>query len=513
MSDKQQHKGSASSKPAKSSVPINERIDEIVAKAVPAKWLGTTAAGLAIATLLFFIFMVVFAFSGPAPVSEEITRLEKQLADEQKARSDDNAALNAKRDKDTAALNAKLDAARTERKAAEKKAKDLSAKAALLTRAENAEKKYKAERDKARKALATETAARKAAERKLSSTTGGTAKADAARQRAETAKAALETKLKKLKLEYNALQKQDKDAEFARNAFNDIIEATGQIDDLGTRIERMERMSADARAALAQTSYDTRLKKEIASLKREQDLIARKAAGKAKKDATATYSKGIASLKTVSDPGEQMAILRELKQKLAGTRYVAVIDKKIVMLEGQSKGLRAKAAYDAAMKQVNANPKAHRENLQAIEDAIGETEGTRWAKMLQKLADTKKKTLSKDVGAAALAELSTQIKQNPKSYDDNIAAGEAALARAEGSGFEAKITVLLKKQKAARSEVVGRSAYDRALAQVKGSPKDYRANVDALEVLKAQARGSKWEAKIDKLLAKQKKLLARSSGE
>ena len=92
------------------------------------------------------------------------------------------------------------------------------------------------------------------------------------------------------------------------------------------------------------------------------------------------------------------------------------------------------------------------------------------------------------------------IKSAPIAYDDNIAKAQAAMADVEGTSYHERPKKTLAGLERDRLEAIGKTLYAQAKAQVSSTPKEFEANVTALEELKAKAAGSPFERSIAKLL-------------
>ena len=209
--------------------------------------------------------------------------------------------------------------------------------------------------------------------------------------------------------------------------------------------------------------------------------------------------------------GAAMDILREAKRKLAGTPYEVRIYAEMERRQRTQTDETSRAVYEAVIKKIKDSPKAYEDNRRALEVALRKVKGTRWAKKLEPLLDARQKTLAADVARAVYEDVMARIKKAPTEYDENIAAVMDALLETKGTRYEKSLEKRLKALRTERLDRIGRKAYEEAIAQIKGSPRDYQRNVQVLERLKAKAAGSRWEAKIGKYLTKQKALLERST--
>ncbi|MHC4505885.1 MAG: hypothetical protein ACYTFI_21495, partial [Planctomycetota bacterium] len=201
---------------------------------------------------------------------------------------------------------------------------------------------------------------------------------------------------------------------------------------------------------------------------------------------------------------ENLAALEEAAQKTEGTKYGEKLTREV---EDRRKTLGinvARVVYDEVMKKLKESPKAYEENLAALEEAAGKTEGTKYGEKLAREVKDRRKTLAKDIAEAAYDGLRDRIKKNKKDYDGNITAAEAALEKAKGTKLEKKVQGILDDQKKDKLAYIGKDAYEKAVARVKTS-KDRDGNIALLEELKTTAAGSKYEAGIEKLLVKQRK--------
>lgn len=493
--------------------PFNEKVDEIVGKAIPQKWLGTAFAGAAILTLLFFILMIVGFMSGEktqAQVDDDqkriIERLETRLErvkgaleKEQETHGETKTAL---REATGELKQAKRTASSAEGTVASAEKRRDKVQAAFDDQKKdlvNLKKRLDAAtRDKR---TAEQKLSRAVSERDRAKSTGG----DIAKRLA-----AKETGLKELRAKYDALSRQrvddSKRLKAARDAYDSIIARSLAEEDLAERLVLVKKLRDESLSKLG--AYTPKVESEIARI--EQLIVRSEALAKKKttRKASEAYGDAMRALKMTKDYARSMDILRSAKDEVAGTKYEVSIHQQLESREKTEKTRLARIVYDAAMKQLKVEPKAFEENLRALETAFGQTEGTAYAAKLKKQVDARTKSLATDLARGAYESLNAQIRKRPPDYDANIMAAEDALVTAKDTRYEAKIRGILTSQQTMRLRAIGLEAYNACIKQVRGS-KDYEANVAELESQKEKAAGSVYEAKIVKLLAGQNKYLAR----
>jgi hypothetical protein len=283
--------------------------------------------------------------------------------------------------------------------------------------------------------------------------------------------------------------------------FKDVMATAARVEDLGKRLETLRKLRDEHLSKFAGTDYAKRLDREIDRVEderkdRSKDVF--KAVERKLKMAKGNYD-------------SQLDILRKAAEDLAETDYeddVKKLTDKATAAQAKfaaaNKTKNAKAIFDAVMKRIKESPRAYKENLDALKDAVQQTEGTKYAGTLSKYVAARERTLDVDIADAAYDNLRDRIKKSPKDFDGNITAAEAALAKAKGTKLEKKVQGILDDQKEEKIYTAGKDAYEKARAKVKASS-DRDENIAALEELKATAAGSKYEGAIDKLLVKQRK--------
>jgi len=495
--------------------PFNEMVDDIVGKAVPQKWLATAFGGTAILALILLILTIAFSFSAPATDAEtdQIIKDEKDKAAAKVAKYEEIAKQ--ARDDAAAAKKAQGEAQselRTVKRKADAADSNIASAQAKQKKAEDAYEKLKEKYADLEKNLNAEIRAKREAESKLKSAEREAASATAKESATATRLERTETGLKELRVKYDALSRQKMDeskrVEQAKATFEGIMNKAAAEEDLSKRLELLKTLSEKSAADLGGTRYERDLGSAIIAvqeLMERQEALAKRAATK---DAAETYATAMRELKMTKDYAKSMEILRKAKEEVAGSKYEVAIHNQIQSREKAEKERLARAVYDAAMKRLRDEPNAYEENLRALKAAMEETADTSWAARLKKLVDARTKSLAGDIARGAYDTLNAQIRKSPPDYDANITAAEDALEKAKGTRYEAKIKGILTSQQTSRLTAIGLAAYKACIAQVKSS-RDYEANVATLEAEKAKAAGSVYEAKIDKLLAGQRKYLER----
>ena len=434
------------------SKPFGGKVDEIVAKAIPERWLATAFAGAAAGAVLLFILMIIgFARSPEAATQAKLEDGEKTLADERAkvadAEKELGEALKAKRDSDGKAKSAEGNAKRLQRQL------DASTQAQekLVQQINDLRGEVNSGRAKLRETEGQRKTAAAAAERVK-------AKAGRERETAQKKEKALRDQIGTLKAElgdarkdYGKLEKtkeeREKVLERARAAFEMIMETAPKIEDPQERIETVQRLRDTSEAELAGTVYMERLTAEI---KHQQSLVAKRkrAAEKmALKDAKGAYAEAMRKLKMATDYESQMEILREAKDQTSGTDYEVKVHKEMEKREGIQRNKVARKAYEELLGRLKKTPRAYEENLKALKEGLATTKDTRYEAALKRLIDPRERTLKGDVARVAYQDLIAKIKRAPREYGQNIAAAEEALEKATGTRYEAKVRKQLDRQK------------------------------------------------------------------
>ena len=481
------------SRPSGSDKLFDGKVDDIVAKVIPAKWLPTSFVIAGVLALLFMLFTLIGLLSSPDLPAEAQKRVDsantardkkvQELKEERSAHSDTKKKL---READRAA-------ARVER--AEKDQKDAEEDLAKL------KKDYgtvRGERDDLAKTV------KSAASDKKKALSGVTRERDAAQKKVASLNKdmdELKAKIASYKAEVEGLEStKEKDAQI-ETVFKDVMGTAARVEDLGKRLETLRKLRDEHASKFAGTDYAKRLAREIDRVEDERKDKS--------KDVYRAVERKLKMAKGNYD--RQLEILRQAAEDLADTAYEDDVDTKIKRAEAAQakfaagqKVKGAKAIFDAVMKRIKETPKAYEENLQALKDAAQQAEGTKYATTLNKYVAARERDLADNIADAAYDDLRDRIKKSPKDFDGNITFAEGALAKARGTKYEKKVQGILDDQKKDRIYTIGKDAYEKARNKVKASS-DRDENIAALEELKATAAGSKYEGAIDKLLSKQRK--------
>ncbi len=481
------------SKPPGSDKLFDGKVDDIVAKVIPAKWLPTSFAIAGACAFLFFFLWIIWLATGATP--EEAAT--KQIASANTAREKAEGKLKEERAAHSGTRKERDQFARDAKRAAkaDKDKDEAEGKLATLKKEfgtvsderDDFEKKAKSAASDKKKALSR-------IERELS------ASQKKARGLTEDV-SELEAKIANYEKKVDDLESdEEKDAELEA-VFRGVMETAARDEDLGRRIKTLRKLRDAHSGRFAGTDYAKRLDKEIDRVQDERKDRSKgvyRAVERRLKMAKGNYDR-------------QLEILRQAAEDLADTDYeddVAAKTKKAeaaqVKFAAGQKTKNAKAIFDAVQKRVKDDPRAYEKNLDALKDAVQQTEGTKYAVTLQKYVAARERTLAVDIADAAYDNLRDRIKKSPEDFDGNITAAEAALAKAKGTKLEKKVRGILEDQKEDKIYTAGKKAYEQARAKVKNSS-DRDANIAALEELKATAAGSKYEGAIDKLLVKQRK--------
>ncbi len=500
------------------STPFNEKIDGVVAKIVPQKWLGTAFAGAAVGAFLFFIFMILALVLGGEKTQDEkqteIDGLVGELAT-QKAGYDNKMnelkgkhaeILVGEKERHGNALKVKEkahDETRTKLKGEVSKSRELAGKARSADRFEKQYNSVKEDRDsldRRVKQLLTDNKKLKSAEKE----------AKAAKELLAKTKLTLGDRVKDIdKLKADMSRKGE-----AENTFKSILAAVANIDDPDAKVAKLKELRDSSSADLGGTDFQKRLDKAILNAEEAAEKGKRAAAARASRDAAAEYKKTAKMAKETRDYPRKIEILSAAAEELAGTPQGVKLGQQVKDLQEEYKKRTAENIYREVMAKVGKkeNRTAYEENLQALEDALPKIESAGIAAKLSKVIAARRKGLKINIAKHELGLLGAQIKQNKEKYDDNIVAAQAALEKARDTKYEAAVTRILNAQTAKRDDAIGRESYGEALRLVKAS-KSYSTNLSALDQLKARCKeGSSWAGKIEKLLKDQRKKLKREQG-
>jgi len=481
------------SKPPRSDKLFDGKVDDIVAKVIPAKWLPTSFAIAGACAFLFFLLWIIWLATGATPEEAAKAEIAKAKTAQEKAEG-------------------RYKEERTDHGGTKTKLKEAQRAAG---RAEKAEKGQKdAEKDLAELKTKYDTAcddrdrfekeAKSAASEKKKALSGVARERDVAQKEVRSLNKDVEelrAKLANYDKKIDTLESdQEKDAELEA-VFKGVMDTAARDEDLGRRLKTLRKLRDAHSGRFAGTDYAKRLDREIDRVQDERKDRSKgvyKAVERRLKMAKGNYDR-------------QLEILRQAADDLADTDYeddIKTKTDKTIAAQGKfaagQKEKGAAAIYAAVHKRVKENPTAYEENLQALKDAVQQTEGTKYASRLQKYVAARERTLTADIADAAYDGLRDRIKKSPEDFDGNITSAEAALAKAKGTKLEKKVQGILEDLKEDKIYTIGKDAYEKARAKVKNSS-DRDENIAALEELKATAAGSKYEAGIEKLLVKQRK--------
>ncbi len=290
--------------------------------------------------------------------------------------------------------------------------------------------------------------------------------------------------------------------------------------------------AADAKAAAAKTKADA-----AAAAKAKAEAAA---AAKAKTDADAKaaadklYGEMRALVRDSIDHAANIKTLEESAPKLVGSRYEG---KLAPMIAAEKKALARKNASDAR-DQVEAKRRAaellyttvtaevkkssdHPANVTLIEDAAPKLAGTTYEGRLDPLLAAEKKTIADDAAAKAEAK-ARRLYEGARSAlkrGSNRAAKirmlEMIAPKLADTRYEGKLDAplaaerkALAAEEKAKIEADAKKAYDDARAAVRRS-KDHAANLKALEEAAAKLLRTRYEGKLDSMIAAEKKALNR----
>ncbi len=469
--------------------PFDGKVDEYVGRVVPAHLLATVFACTAAGALLLFILMIIgFARSPEKAAQESVDAARKALTDQRDRQA-----------KTTLQLQAAL-AATAEAEGKAKRADDLAKRAESKGQGSDDKcKQLEEQKAELQKKLRAEESGRRKAE-------SDKAKSASERDAALRAKKTVEQHAAKLDGDIKGLRDELQKLQAAKETFDSIMQKVAGAEEPEKRVELIESLRAEHKAELAGTTYMARLDAELEREKRNIQEGERSAAKEAKLAAKDVYEEAMRQLAMVETHEKAIEILSEAKAELTGTAYEVNVHKEMVKREAAHEKKAAREIYDEVLKQVNASPKDYEENLRALEDALVKGEGTTYAAKLEKTVEKKKKTLKGDVAGAAWNDLLAQIKAKPDEYDENIAAAEDALLKAEGTKLEGKVRKKLEGLKKDRLQKIGQEAYEEARAQLAKSRKDHATNVVVLRELEEKAAGSPRAPAIAKMRAREEKL-------
>lgn len=491
--------------------PFGGKLDAAVAKVVPARFTATAFVGASAAALIFLVLTIIgFARSPEEATAAQRDAIQKKYEEERAKHAETQKALkdatSAKKD-----LERKLEQLDSQLK---KAATDKSSAEAAQKKAESALAEERTKHAETQKALRDAQKAKKDAEDKAAAVDALLTRARSEKEAADAARKNLEAQLADLRKQLAELQKQKaeqaKIEENAQAVFDGIVKTVSEIDDPAKKLETMERLRASSYKDLAGTAYLARLDATIAYEKKR--LEDQKAALEKKmlKDAKSTFADAMRKASAAPDHSSAIAILKDAKEKLAGTVQELAIEKEIQRREASNREAIAKAAYEDIVARTKKAPTAYDENIAAAEAALPKTEGTAYKARLESQLAELRAGQKEYIARTAYEEVMARCKNAPTAYDENIAAAEAALPRTEGTAYKARLESQLKQLRQQRLEAIGRAALEEAKSQLAKSPKDYAANVAVLKELKAKAAGSPYEATIDALLKKQEALAARA---
>lgn len=405
------------------------KVDQLVARVIPGRWLATVFVATAAAALLFFILTIVglVRWSGAAArgkiqdLEGTVEGLRGELSEKEKALVE---AAGEKRQ-----LEGRI-------KTAEKKIEDLQGRLnaaaetqkTLRAQVADLQKELRAEQVKVRQA----DGAREAADKK--STALG--------QRIEK----LQGQLTEMTSRYEELQKQKDERakvdERARLAYEAIIEAVSQMDDPGPEksIEAIERMRKTSGKDLAGTVYMERLDAQAERHRRLIEDEKRRAEKLAKREEKETYGEVMRKASMAADHDEQVAILTKAKEELAGSGYDVRLDEELKARGAAHKQEVVRNAYQEVLRKIEGNPDAHAENLQALREALPKMEVPKYEARIKREIEVQKKGVARDT----YKQVMEKIRGNPKAAAENLRALKEALPKTEGTRYGVALQRLLK---------------------------------------------------------------------
>lgn len=270
----------------------------------------------------------------------------------------------------------------------------------------------------------------------------------------------------------------------ARPAYTTL---TGDVKKLKTPAAKLQLLESQ-KGSFEGTSY---LKKIDSMIEREKTALV---AAKYK-----SLSTRVRSLKT---PAAKIAEYKRMLPEFKGTRYEKTVQSRIDSEESRLVAGRYKN-LTAELKNLKAQPKIAR--LQAAQAYF---KGTRYEKTVESMLKREKDNLKRNM----YSDLTKEVNKK-KTSAEKIALLKADMSQYIGTSFYDKIKSQIKSlesrlasdAKAARDKAA-RTAYDDVMAKIKKTPKDYDANIAALQGAKAQVAGSTYEKKIDSQIKKQQDL-------
>lgn len=433
---KKEPKNSESDTNNEPSVPINEKIDELIAKIVPSKWLATSLVG---ATALFLLFFLMWAFTGKALDKEQQEIVDATKA---KAKADINTARE-RADKSMKEARERADARVAKYKEDNDKlrttTREATKKASNYERAKKDLDSYKAKYEKTYKDLGD-------IKDKLRSSVRGASKTESTLQ---SQIRSLEGELKSTKVSLDKTQKdytayKKKYSSKAKEAFDKIVETASRQTKNSQQLVVINKMAKSAEFAkeLVGTDYYDRLNKHI---KKVEDLVARDnkiAAKKSAQEAKARYNKAMADKRNANDDDARLEILHEAKVELEGSAYAANIQKFIDAIENKRRTVAAKAAYEEVTKKVAQTPTSFESNLEKLKTALPDVAKTSYESRLVKIIRSKESSLKNDIAKHTINQLNTFIRgttRNPEGYNSVIDRCDELTPKVEGTTYNKQL--------------------------------------------------------------------------
>lgn len=469
-------------------------VAEYVGRLIPSRRLplAFTAAGGA-ALLLLILTIVGWARSPTERARREIDGLEEKISKERKARAGIRSELKK-------AARAKKEAESAKRTAEREVERLRAGAPSLKARVDGLQKSLKdaqeARSDAEGRAQAAERKA-KAASTSLARDKGERGALESKIKALESQVGDLRGQLRQEKSRADAFQAkrvaEDKALEEARRKFESIVETALKIEDTEKRVEALKNFSREAGTQLAGTPYMQRLDSHIAREEKRLAGTRAKAAKKAKVKAEAIYSAARKRARLASDSEYAIEVLKGARDDLEGTLYLDKLDAEIRGREGDLKESEAKAVYADVMEKIKKSPKEYEQHVELLEDAKERVAGTRYEASVEKHLASRKKTLKNDIARDAY-EKATKLVRDPVIEDrDKIKLLKEAVRRTEGTRYERNTKTHLQRlteqyrsgeaASAALSEVIG------ALEALRGKAGGTEIEQEIAQILEKARKG------------------------
>lgn len=286
----------------------------------------------------------------------------------------------------------------------------------------------------------------------------------------------------------------------------------------GEEIDRLKRADQTLRKELKNAQTDRLAAREQAKQLGERNLSGVTAREQTAKLLAATREKVAALEQQVRQGETRIAALK--KEQAAGIAGLKADNKRLRALamdpsatkiagnEGKLTDAQAKKVYVALSSELRAQRDKHWEKIALIETALQKLAGTRYQRSAEKLLVRERDAAAKPVYYAALAEM----KKHRNDHAANLVVLTDALGNVRGSSYyAARLEKLIDGERRTKlsqdREAAAKSIYEAVAAQIQVNPDQHAENLQKLQEIVLQVKGTSWERSVSRLIAAEKRAL------